>query len=145
MNQSDRARERVMAFTGARNKCRSELEKVTALKSGLYADYQQNLLIEKEYLSLNEEYSKRMEALEQQIRELSDAVEGFSHTLICGTGLKEAIQKYRSKRKLSKEMVGELVEKVIVHADKKREVVFCYDDEMKKLAAAMEQWKEELA
>lgn len=64
---------------------------------------------------------------------------------MCGTELREIIDKYRSKRKLSKEMAEELIDKVLIHEDKGIEVVFKYDDEMKKLLAVMEQRKGEIA
>ena len=72
-------------------------------------------------------------------------MEGYRHTPMRGTELREVIEKYQSKRKLSKEMVEELVEQVIVHEDKSMEIVFRYDDEMKKLLMAMEQRKGEIA
>ena len=145
MNQSREAKEKMASFSEALNKCHADLQKVAALKSGLYADYQQSLLSEKEYLQLNEEYSGRIEKLEHYAGELAEAMEGYRHTPMRGTELRKIIEKYRSKRKLSKEMVEELVEQVIVHEDKSMEIVFRYDDEMKKLLMAMEQRKGEIA
>jgi len=145
MNQSPKAKERMASFSEALSKCQADLKKVAALKSGLYADYQQSLLSEKEYLQLNEEYSGQIKKLEQYADELAEAMEGYRHTPMRGTELKETIEKYRCKRKLSKEMVEELVEKVIVHEDKSMEIIFRYDDEMKKLLMAMEQRKGEMA
>ena len=145
MNQSPKAKERMASFSEALSKCQADLKKVAALKSGLYADYQQSLLNEKEYMQLNEEYSGQIKKLEQYAGELTEAMEGYRHTPMRGTELKETIEKYRSKRKLSKEMVEELVEKVIVHEDKSMEIIFRYDDEMKKLLMAMEQRKGEFA
>ncbi len=145
MNQSSKAKERMASFSEALNKCHADLGKVAALKSGLYADYQQNLLTEKEYLQLNEEYSRRIEKLEQYADELAEALEGYRHTPMRGTELKKTIEKYRGKRKLSKEMAEELIDRVLIHEDKRIEVVFKYDDEMKKLLMAMEQRKGEMA
>lgn len=145
MNQSSKAKEKMAAFSEALNKCHADLEKVVVLKSGLYADYQQNLLTEKEYLQLNGEYSGRIEKLEQYADELAEAMEGYRHTPMRGTELREVIEKYRGKRKLSKEMAEELIDKVLIHEDKRIEVVFKYDDEMKKLLMAMEQRKGEMA
>lgn len=145
MNQSSKVKEKITSFSEALNKCHADLQKVAALKSGLYADYQQSLLSEREYLQLNEEYSGRIEKLEQYADELTEAIEGYKHTPMCGTELKKIIEKYRNKRKLSREMVEELIEKVLIHEDKRMEVVFRYDDEMKKLLMAMEQRKEEFA
>lgn len=42
-------------------------------------------------------------------------------------------------------MAEELIDKVLIHEDKRIEVVFKYDDEMKKLLMAMEQRKGEMA
>ena len=145
MNQSKKAKEKMASFSEALHKCHADLQKVAAIKSGLYADYRQSLLTEKEYLQLNEEYTGRIEKLEQYADELSEAMEGYRHTPMRGSELREIIEKYRNKRKLSKEMVEELVEKVIVHEDKSMEIVFKYDDEMKKLLMAMEQRKGEVA
>lgn len=145
MNQSSKAKERMASFSEALNKCHADLGKVAALKSGLYADYQQNLLTEKEYLQLNEEYSGRIGKLEQYADELAEAMEGYRHTPMRGTELNKTIEKYRGKRKLSKEMAEELIDRVLIHEDKRIEVVFKYDDEMKKLLMAMEQRKGEMA
>lgn len=145
MNRSSIAKERMASFSEALNKCHADLGKVAALKSGLYADYQQSLLTEKEYLQLNEEYSGRIEKLEQYADELAEAMEGYRHTPMRGTELKKTIEKYQGKRKLSKEMAEELVDRVLIHEDKRIEVVFKYDDEMKKLLMAMEQRKGEMA
>lgn len=145
INQSSKAKERMASFSEALNKCHADLGKVAALKSGLYADYQQNLLTEKEYLQLNEEYSGRIEKLEQYADELAETMEGYRHTPMRGTELKKTIEKYRGKRKLSKEMAEELIDRVLIHEDKRIEVVFKYDDEMKKLLMAMEQRKGEMA
>lgn len=144
MNQSSKAKERMASFSEALNKCHADLQKVAALKSGLYADYQQSLLSEREYLQLNEEYSGRIKKLEQYADELAEVIEGYRHTPMCGTELKTIIEKYRNKRKLSREMVEELIEKVLIYEDKRMEVVFKYDDEMKKLLMAMEQRKGEI-
>lgn len=39
MNQSSKAKEKMTSFSEALNKCHVDLQKVAALKSGLYADY----------------------------------------------------------------------------------------------------------
>lgn len=84
MNQSPKAKERVASFSGALSKCQADLKKVAALKSGLYADYQQSLLSEREYLQLNEEYSGQIKKLEQYADELTEAMEGYRHTPMRG-------------------------------------------------------------
>ena len=48
-------------YTEAVNKCVKEMDRLMELKSGLYADYTEDLLDEKEYLQLNREYSQRIE------------------------------------------------------------------------------------
>ncbi len=58
MNRFPKAKERVASFSEALSKCQADLKKVAALKSGLYADYQQSLLNEMKKLLMTMEQRK---------------------------------------------------------------------------------------
>ena len=64
-------------YTEAVNKCVKEMDRLMELKSGLYADYTEDLLDEKEYLQLNREYSQRIEKLKIQADEYRQAASQY--------------------------------------------------------------------
>ena len=69
-------------YTEAVNKCVKEMDRLMELKSGLYADYTEELLDEKEYLQLNREYSQRIEKLKIQADEYRQAASQYESCLL---------------------------------------------------------------
>ena len=104
------------------------------LKSGLYADYTEELLDEKEYLQLNREYSQRIEKLKIQADEYRQAASQYESAEKTVAQLKAEMLRFKGKRKLTQEMVDLFVAQVRIYENKNLEIVLNYEDELKKFA-----------
>lgn len=121
-------------YTEAVNKCVKEMDRLMELKSGLYADYTEELLNEKEYLQLNKEYSQKIEKLRVQADEYRQAASQYESAERTVEQIKAEMLRFRGKRKLTQEMVDLFVAKVRVYENKNLEIVLNYEDELKKFA-----------
>ena len=121
-------------YMEAVNKCVKEMDRLMELKSGLYADYTEELLDEKEYLQLNREYSQRIEKLKAQADEYRQAASQYESAEKTVAQLKAEMLKFKGKRKLTQEMVDLLVAQVYIYEDKNLEIVLNYEDELKRFA-----------
>lgn len=120
--------------TEAVNKCVKEMDRLMELKSGLYADYTEELLDEKEYLQLNREYSQRIEKLKIQADEYRQAASQYESAEKTVAQLKAEMLRFKGKRKLTQEMVDLFVAQVRIYENKNLEIVLNYEDELKKFA-----------
>lgn len=121
-------------YTEAVNKCVKEMDRLMELKSGLYADYTEDLLDEKEYLQLNREYSQRIEKLKIQADEYRQAASQYESAEKTITQLKSEMLRFKGKRKLTQEMIDLFVAQVRIYENKNFEIVLNYEDELKKFA-----------
>ena len=121
-------------YTEAVNKCVKEMDRLMELKSGLYADYTEELLDEKEYLQLNREYSQRIEKLKIQADEYRQAASQYESAEKTVAQLKAEMLRFKGKRKLTQEMVDLFVAQVRIYENKNLEIVLNYEDELKKFA-----------
>ena len=111
-------------------------EKIKALeakKTGLYKDFCRKLISEEDYLVLNARYSDEIKAASEMIEGLMEASAKEKKAATTLESVTAKLGNFKGKRKLSKEMVGSLIEKVIVYDEDKIEVVFQFDDELAKL------------
>ena len=120
--------------TEAVNKCVKEMDRLMELKSGLYADYTEELLDEKEYLQLNREYSQRIEKLKIQADEYRQAASQYESAEKTVAQLKAEMLRFKGKRKLTQEMVDLFVAQVRIYENKNLEIVLNYEDELEKFA-----------
>lgn len=121
-------------YMEAVNKCVKEMDRLMELKSGLYADYTEELLDEKEYLQLNREYSQRIEKLKIQADEYRQAASQYESAEKTVAQLKAEMLRFKGKRKLTQEMVDLFVAQVRIYENKNLEIVLNYEDELKKFA-----------
>lgn len=121
-------------YMEAVNKCVKEMDRLMELKGGLYADYTEELLDEKEYLQLNREYSQRIEKLKVQADEYRQAASQYESAEKTIAQLKAEMLKFKGKRKLTQEMVDLLVAQVHIYENKNLEIVLNYEDELKRFA-----------
>lgn len=145
MNRSEKGRERKQVLTEAVGRHLKEIEKCRELKRGLYQDYLDKLLDEKDYIKFNREYSERIDKLTEEMNELQSAAEKYEKSPAEGKELIEIIRSYRSKRKLSKELVDAFVDKVIIYENKNMEVVLKFEGELKELEDLRKRREAELA
>ena len=145
MNRSEKGRERKRVLTEAVCRHLKEIGKCREMKKGLYRDYLEQVLDEKDYLRFNQEYTERIEKLTGEMQELQKAADKYEKTPAEGKELIEMIRSCRSKRKLSKELVDAFVDKVIIYENKNIEIVLNFESELKELEDLRKRREAELA
>lgn len=139
LRRSDQVQKKKDLLCNAHEKYTKEFKKINEMKGNLYQDMQDGLLSEQEYITLNREYSDRLIFLQQQCDDYQNMIDRFSNDpLDCGD-VKELIGKFIRKRKLSQEMVDGFVDKIIVHDQKRIEVILKYADVRERLSKVLEE------
>jgi len=126
-------------FTKEISKVRREMQRTSSLKAGLYQDYTENLLTDAEYLKLNEDLTRKNEVLSEKLEELLNAQVYYAKSYKINEDWEKAIETYRNKRLLTKEMADAFVEYVVIHEGGSIEVKLLYDDMLNKLKSTIEE------
>lgn len=121
-------------------KLQNDVRRITANKSGLYEDYREQLITAEELCQYQKEYESRVNEIEAQITELLYRRSLYEKDFHIDEGWEETVNKYLSKRKLTRELVEAFVSE-IVFTDNNIEVKLLYDDFLKELLeVAEERW-----
>lgn len=107
-------------------------------KSGLYEDYREQLITAEELCQYQKEYESRVNEIEAQITELLHRRSLYEKEFHIDEGWEETVNKYLSKRKLTKELVDAFVAEVVFY-DGNIEVKLLYDDFLKELLEVAEE------
>jgi DNA invertase Pin-like site-specific DNA recombinase len=119
-------------------KLQNDVRRITANKSGLYEDYREQLITAEELCQYQKEYESRVNEIEAQITELLYRRSLYEKDFHIDEGWEETVNKYLSKRKLTRELVEAFVSE-IVFTDNNIEVKLLYDDFLKELLEVAEE------
>ena len=119
-------------------KLQNDVRRITANKSGLYEDYREQLITAEELCQYQKEYESRVNEIEAQITELLYRRSLYEKDFHIDEGWEETVNKYLSKRKLTRELVEAFVSE-IVFTDNNIEVKLLYDDFLKELLDVAEE------
>ena len=86
------------------------LEKIYNKKKGVYEDYRDGILSKEEYLSYKNDYTKDEERIRGQIHVLKEEKENTSNE----NEWIERLKKYRKVDSLNRELIAEILDKIIV-------------------------------
>ena len=107
-------------------------------KSGLYEDYREQLITAEELCQYQKEYECRVNEIEAQITELLHRRSLYEKEFHIDEGWEETVNKYMTKRKLTKELVDAFVSEIVFN-DGNIEVKLLYDDFLKELLEVAEE------
>ena len=119
-------------------KLQNDVRRITANKSGLYEDYREQLITAEELCQYQKEYESRVNEIEAQITELLYRRSLYEKDFHIDEGWEDTVNKYLSKRKLTRELVEAFVSE-IVFTDNNIEVKLLYDDFLKELLEVAEE------
>lgn len=115
-----------------------EQKKLTVKKANLYADYCDGVVTKADYRLLEQGYEEQMKRTETQIEDLT--VQLYRQRTMSGNSnlwLTE-FERFRRKKKLTKDVVDALIDKIYVHSPYELEIVFRYRDEYQYLMQEIE-------
>ncbi len=119
-------------------KLQNDVRRITANKSGLYEDYREQLITAEELCQYQKEYECRVNEIEAQITELLHRRSLYEKEFHIDEGWEETVNKYMTKRKLTKELVDAFVSEIVFN-DGNIEVKLLYDDFLKELLEVAEE------
>jgi hypothetical protein len=115
-----------------------KLSRLSMLRSSLYADYQEKLLDEAEYLFTKAKYEKDVNALRRRLDELSMQKHRLDTMLTPQNPWLAALKKFKKNKAITGEMISELIERVEIFSDQTVSICFRYRDEFESLLRFIE-------
>ena len=96
--------------------CKKRYDELDNIISSLYENFVSGLLPERQYKSLMKKYDVEQKELEDKIASLSEQLgEQKAPTTLKAERFIQLIKKYKEPKELTREMVRELVDKIVVH------------------------------
>ena len=90
-------------------------DELDALISGLYENYVSGILPERQYKSLMIKYDAEQTELESKIKQLQEDLAEVKVSTIDAKRFIKIIKKYKNPQELTRDMVVELIDKIVVH------------------------------
>jgi DNA invertase Pin-like site-specific DNA recombinase len=106
-----------------------ELESVSQRLAGLYENYADRLLSEREYVAVKGEYERRAESLRLRTEELSRRAAIVADVSASGNRWLTAARAFQNPETLTREMLEAMVESIVVSGPEKIEVTWKFKDE----------------
>ena len=112
---------------------KKEIEHYGNLKAKLYSDMVDGLISKDEFTELNDRFGRSREQVEEALKGITER-----KTMILNDQIKflpwvENLKKYRNITELTRTVVVSTIESVVIHEDKKMEIHFQFEDELKEL------------
>ncbi|SHK57183.1 recombinase family protein [Hespellia stercorisuis] len=129
-------RKRVVQLDGQMEKLQEELEKNQRIKKKLFQDYSEGILNRGEYLEYIELYMNKISNCKEKMEEVANQRKDTMSDNIDGPWV-TSFKKYRNLQELTRPIVVELIEKIVVHQNNAIEIRFKYQDAMNEIMEQM--------
>ena len=111
----------------------NELTTINQRIAKLYEDYVDKLLNEREYVALKAKYEDRAKTLCQHINNLSERLAIVVDVSASNNHWLKAVREFQNPKKLTREMLETLVDKILIFSTSQVEVVWKFGDELRLL------------
>ncbi len=105
-----------------------EKERLQTMQMDLYPDWKSGILTQEEYRMLKANLAEKLESIENNIRNIQKTLDDFSNGIDDQNEFIATFKKYGRITKLTRPMLIELVDKILVHEENRIEVCFQYQD-----------------
>lgn len=121
------------------DKKKTEIEKYIVLQEGLYDDWKTNVLTKEEYIRYKQRYKEKIEKLNKDIEKMEEEKRKYAELIeLKHNDFVDSFIKYRNVESLSREMLLELVDKILVHEDKSITICFKFRNELEQCREILE-------
>ncbi len=128
INQSPARKTESAHLQAAMKAALKQKEKIELMQTDLYPDWKSGVLDHKEYLRLKSRMSEQLECIEQNIQNIQNSIDEFAKGMKEENDFLTTFKKYGNITELTRPMLMELVEKILVHENGSIEVCFKYQD-----------------
>ena len=104
---------------------KKELQSVQGYKKKTYENYLEEILHREEYLFYHEEYEQKEKEIRKKIQLAEEERESFSEDEFYEKWMEKFI-KYGELEEVTREIVTELIDKIVIYGDKSMDIVFRY-------------------
>ena len=126
-------------------KTEKQIAHYTECKATLHQDYADHLLNEEEYISIGQDYAKKIDDLQLYLAELNREIKKYETDYRGSEKWENLIREYRNQDGLSRDMLERFIDKIVAHNDGRIEIYFSYKDELESvLYLAAERKREEM-
>ena len=115
-----------------------ELDKIGELKRRLYEDYKDRIITLDEYNDMKPEYEKAYHNEESELRKQNEYLDKIKEREYAGNKYIDNFKKHRNITELSREVILNLIENIIVYNDKTIKMNFKFKDEYKKMMSIID-------
>jgi len=105
------------------------IKRNAALKSRLFDAYGDELITEQEFRRMKDEYSDEAERLQSELERLEQERIRLTSVYSKDNERIASFLKFKSQKALTREMLSELIEKIIIHGDHSIEIFWLFADE----------------
>ena len=121
---------------------RAQKEKLRLAQADLYPDWKAGILEKDEYLSLKARLAEQMRSADQNIEAIRRSIDEFSQGQTADSDFLTAFKKYGNIRRLTRPVLLELVDEILVHEKGSIEVHFKYRDAFQEMREYLEKHAE---
>ena len=133
-----KAKEQIISVKNSQKKVENEMEKLKAEKIRQYEFYAEGVITKDEYIRKKQALCDKIKELEAKKQENTDLLETQEELLGDSSALKSLSAKFSNEDRLSRKMVLAFIAAVYVFDPNTIEVVFQYEDEIRKLMGSLE-------
>lgn len=130
------------SLRNAYQKAKKQREKIYNMQLELYPDWKSGVIDKQEYLRLKENMAERLNQIEENIENIEKTMKELEDSNTNKNDFIIAFKKYGNIKELTRPMLVELVDEILVHEGGKIEVNFKYQDSYKQALEYIEMNKE---
>lgn len=116
----------------------------TELKANLYQDYAEGLLTEEDYVTVGQDYGRKVDDLKIFLADLQKEADKYVPEYVGSEKWNTLINKYYTQEELSRDMVEAFVERITVYNDGRTEISFKNYDEIETVLLQASERKREV-
>lgn len=120
----------------------AEREQIKAMMLDLYPDWKSGAITKEEYLTLKENMSKKVIKLDERISEFEKMLDSDNKNQIAENDFISSLKKYGKIDKLTRPILTELVDSILVHTKEKITINFKFQDAYEQLVDYIEETKQ---
>lgn len=133
LNSRQKTMERYDVVSKEIRRLRNDIKKLNTKRSQLYEDYTLKLIDEEQYDEIREKDARREKQLKEKLNHMLSVQAANDRNFHTDKEWEGIIEKYRNKRRLTKDMVDAFVEAIYVHVNGFLEIKLRYEDTLKEL------------
>lgn len=116
------------SFESALKTAKEKLNKYEEISFSLYNDFKLGIITKEEYMSYKAKLPQLQVALKKEITELENKIDAYKNARETKFGL-ENLEEYLGLKKLNREILLELVDKIYIHEDNGISIDFTFKNE----------------